>query len=84
MKVLVRLHYDPRFAALLSADFLRWCLTGSEWSKIAGQTSSPAVPTGNMANTVTFPQLKLRKLRIVFTHNGKARSGVTELEAWEK
>ena len=76
--------YDDRGGVRAPTDYHIEGWTGSEWSKIAGQTSSPAVPTGNMANTVTFPQLKLRKLRVVFTHNGKARSGVTELEAWEK
>ena len=58
--------------------------TGSEWKKIPDQVKSPAVPTGNMGNTVTFPQVKLPKLRVVFTHKGNARSGVTELEVWEK
>jgi hypothetical protein len=51
---------------------------------VEDQESQPAVPTGNVNNTVRFQQVQATKLRVVFTHKGKARSGVTELEAWEK
>jgi hypothetical protein len=37
-----------------------------------------------MANVVTFTPLEVSKLRVVFTHNGNARSGMTEFEVWEK
>ena len=45
---------------------------------------SPATPTGNMANVVAFTPAEVRKLRVVFTHHGNARSGMTEFEVWEK
>ncbi len=60
--------------------------TGSEWTAIPKQTYNPEKPTGGMANTVTFPPILIEKFRVVFYHmgGGDSRSGVTELEAWEK
>jgi hypothetical protein len=76
--------YDDRGGVQAPKDYHLEEWTGSEWRTIPDQVKSPAVPTGNMANTVTFPQVGLTKLRVVFTHNGTPRSGVTELEVWEK
>jgi hypothetical protein len=60
--------------------------TGTEWQALPNQSTNPPKPTGSMANTVTFPPVTLGKLRIVFTHRGTGdtRSGLTELEVWEK
>jgi len=60
--------------------------TGSEWKAVPGQTNDPAKPTGSMINTATFPPVSTSKIRVVFTHigEGKSRSGVTEIEVWEK
>lgn len=60
--------------------------TGTEWKEIPNQKMNPEEPTGGMANTVTFPPVTVDKLRVVFTHigQGDSRSGVTELEVWEK
>jgi hypothetical protein len=54
------------------------------WKDVEGQTSQPQTPAGGMANTVTFKQVATSKIRVVFTHKGKARSGVTEIEAWRE
>jgi hypothetical protein len=43
---------------------------------------SPDRPTGGAVNTVTFKPVRTPKVRIVFTHRGKSRSGVTEVEMW--
>jgi hypothetical protein len=60
--------------------------TGREWKAIPNQSHDPAEPTGGMINTTTFPPVSISKLRVVFTHigQGDSRSGVTELEVWEK
>ncbi|MCF7730631.1 MAG: discoidin domain-containing protein [Akkermansiaceae bacterium] len=76
--------YDDHGGVQAPADYHLEGWTGSEWKPIPNQVKSPAVPTGNMANTVTFPQVKTNRLRVVFTHHGNARSGLTELEVWEK
>jgi hypothetical protein len=41
-------------------------------------------PVGGAANTITFPRVTAPKLRVVFTHQGKSRSGVTEIRAWKE
>jgi hypothetical protein len=60
--------------------------TGSEWKAIPKQTHDPAQPTGGMINTTTFPPVSISKLRVVFNHigEGDSRSGLTEIEVWEK
>jgi hypothetical protein len=35
-------------------------------------------------NTITFGRVSARKVRVVFAHAGKARSGLTEIEVWEE
>ena len=62
----------------------RW--TGSAWEIVPEQGSSPGQPAGSAANTITFPPVDTSKLRVVFTHigEGNSRSGVTEIEIWER
>jgi hypothetical protein len=57
---------------------------GSAWVSAADQKKSPEAPAGGERNTVTFSQVKTSKVRVVFTHNGKARSGLAEIEIWPK
>jgi hypothetical protein len=60
--------------------------TGSEWKAAPKPVYDPAKPTGSMINTVTFPPISTTKIRAVFTHigEGNSRSGLTEIEVWEK
>ena len=46
------------------------------------QVRNPKKPAGGKANDVTFTPVKTQKIRVVFTHKGEARSGLTELEIW--
>ena len=55
-----------------------------EWRDVAGQAIRPEIPIGGMTNTVTFPRIKMTRFRILFTHKGQARTGVTEVEAWRE
>ncbi|MDG0814711.1 galactose-binding domain-containing protein [Cohnella rhizosphaerae] len=52
---------------------------GTAWIGASGQVKSPAAPTGNQMNTVTFSSVSASKFRIVFTHASGAKSGVTEI-----
>lgn len=58
--------------------------TGAGWQDVVDQVASPAVPAGGVANSITFPRVKASKVRFVFTHQGAARSGVTEVEVWRE
>lgn len=76
--------YDDRGGVHAPASYTieRW--TGSEWQEMSSQDKAPAIPTGNMANVTTFTPTAVTKLRVLFTHKDGPRSGVTELEVWEK
>jgi F5/8 type C domain len=76
--------YDDRGGVQAPSAYTIEGWNGSEWKAMAQQEKAPEVPTGNMANVVTFTPVEVSKLRVVFTHNGNARSGMTEFEVWEK
>ena len=79
----VGLHiYDDRGGVQPPQRYVVQAWVGGEWRDVEGQAVEPEAPTGGMANTVTFKPVKTSKIRVVFTHKGKARSGVTEIEAW--
>lgn len=64
-----------------SYDLQYW--NGSAWVSVPGQTRSPTNPTGSRANTITFSSMATSKMRVVMTHQGSAKSGLAEFEAWE-
>lgn len=55
-----------------------------EWRPVRSPRLEPETPTGSTANAVSFDPVKAKKLRIVFRHRGKSRSGLTELEVWRE
>jgi len=55
---------------------------GKEWKPVADAKKTPEKPKGGDFNTVRFAPVTATKVRIVFTHAGKARSGVSELFIW--
>ena len=78
----VDLHvYDDRGGVRAPASYNIQYWDGKDWRDARGQQKSPPVPAGGK-NTVTFRPVRTQKVRVVFTHNGKARSGVSEIEVW--
>lgn len=63
-----------------SIAFQAW--NGTEWKAIPEVVLSPSKPTGSQWNTARFPATAASKLRILFTHSGAVRSGVTEVMVW--
>jgi hypothetical protein len=57
---------------------------GAAWQPASGLTRSPAAPTGSQFNEARFDPVRATKLRIVFTHSGRSRSGVSEVMVWHK
>ncbi len=76
--------YDDRGGVQAPAEYTIEYWAEGEWRPAAEQRKSPSVPAGNKVNEVTFARVTTQKLRIVFTHQGKARSGVTELQLWRE
>jgi hypothetical protein len=55
---------------------------GKAWKPVTGVRKTPERPTGGQFNEVRFDRAKASKVRVVFTHAGKARSGVSEVLVW--
>ena len=54
-----------------------------EWKTVANVKHSSEKPKGGIINTVMFDTVISRKVRMVFAHNGRSKSGLTEIEVWE-
>ena len=81
----VDLHiYDDRGGVQPPASYGVEYLEGDDWRPVAHPQKSPDKPTGGVQNTVRFDPVKTAKLRVVFTHQGASRSGLTEIEIWKK
>ncbi|TWT36732.1 Beta-L-arabinobiosidase precursor [Posidoniimonas corsicana] len=76
--------YDDRGGVQTPRDYRIEFEQDGEWRPVTGVHRSPADPTGGARNTVRFDQVETPSVRVVFTHQGDARSGLTELEAWAK
>ena len=81
----VELHiYDDRGGVQTPTSYKVQYLSGERWVDVKGLKKSPETPKGSAKNTATFEKVTSRKIRAVFTNSGKARSGLTEFEVWEK
>jgi hypothetical protein len=76
--------YDDHGGVQPPASYTVQCFVDGAWQDATDQRKRPAVPTGGAMNTVSFTHVLASKVRVVFTHQGKARSGVTELEVWKE
>jgi len=72
--------YDDRGGVQPPASYTIETFDGVAWREVSDLVKSPLVPAGSAVNTGTFRPVTCQKLRIVFTHNGQSRSGLTELE----
>jgi len=55
---------------------------GAAWLPVVGETHRPQMPTGGTFNEARFTPVETTRIRVVFTHRGAARSGVSEIFAW--
>ena len=76
--------YDDRGGVQAPQKYNVQFWAAGEWRDAEVQETKPSIPTGGMANSVTFKRVNTSKFRVVFTNKGKARSGVTEIEAWRE
>ncbi len=76
--------YDDRGGVQPPASYTVQYLAGDQWSDVANVNRSPEKPRGSARNTVTFDEVTSNKVRVVFAHAGKPRSGLTEIEVWKK
>jgi hypothetical protein len=76
--------YDDRGGVQAPADYRVESWDGSSWRVAPGQRKAPASPVGGQYNEVRFDRLKAARVRVVFTHRGPARSGVSEILVWRE
>lgn len=75
--------YDDRGGVQPPARYEVEVWDGKAWRPVRGAKRSPERPTGSQFNEVRFDRVKAGKVRVVFTHAGKARSGVSEILVWK-
>jgi hypothetical protein len=76
--------YDDRGGVQAPTKYEVEYWDGKAWRVVAGAKKSPEQPTGSQFNEVRFDRVKASKVRVVFTHAGKARSGVSEILVWNE
>lgn len=76
--------YDDRGGVQPPTKYEVQVWDGKAWQSVKDATHSPKKPTGSQFNEVRFEKATASKVRVVFTHAGKARSGVSELFVWKE
>ncbi|WP_202921650.1 MGH1-like glycoside hydrolase domain-containing protein [Anatilimnocola aggregata] len=74
--------YDDRGGVQAPSAYVVQQWTGTEWRDVPDARKSPERPVGGQWNEVRFDPVTATRVRIVFTHRGAARSGVTEVMVW--
>lgn len=74
--------YDDRGGVQAPVAYVVQHETEGEWRDVARARHTPPQPLGGQWNEVRFDPVTARKVRIVFTHRGQSRSGVTEVLIW--
>jgi hypothetical protein len=76
--------YDDHGGVKAPAKYAVEFWDGNAWRPVTGAKRSPEHPTGGEFNEVRFERVHASKVRVVFTHDGKARSGVSEMLVWNE
>ena len=74
--------YDDRGGVQPPASYVIQHWTGTEWHEVSNLKKSPEQPLGSQWNEARFEPVTSSKVRIVFTHRGQSRSGVSEVLIW--
>lgn len=76
--------YDDRGGVQPPARYAVEYWDGQAWQPVQHAKPSPEQPAGSQWNEVQFDPVQASKVRVVFTHAGKARSGVSEILIWRE
>jgi len=74
--------YDDRGGVQPPESYVIQHWTGTDWRDVSNVKKTPEQPFGSQWNAARFDPVKSTKARIVFTHKGQARSGVSEVMVW--
>lgn len=76
--------YDDRGGVQPPSEYSLAIWKNDRWEEIPSVNKDPQQPLGSVWNKVTFSPVTSSRLRISFTSNGNARSGVTEVMVWNQ
>lgn len=76
--------YDDRGGVQAPRDYAVQYWSDDAWQDVESLVKSPANPVGGQWNEARFAPVKSAKVRIVFTHRGPSRSGVSEILVWNE
>jgi len=76
--------YDDRGGVQPPTSYKLQTVVDGNWIDIDQAKFAPEQPAGNQWNIVHLAPATSTKLRIVFTHNRQARSGVSEVMVWNE
>ncbi len=76
--------YDDRGGVQPPSHYVIEYWKEEQWHEVAKMQRSPEKAVGSQWNEARFEPVTSSKLRIVFTHQGKARSGVSEVMVWNE
>ncbi len=74
--------YDDRGGVQPPTSYIIQHWTGADWRDVSNAKKTPAQPLGSQWNESRFDPVRSTKARIVFTHQGQSRSGVSEVMVW--
>lgn len=55
---------------------------GASWKPVSSAARTPLKPVGGQWNEIRFQPQKTSRIRVIFTHEGRARSGTSEVLVW--
>ncbi|MFO0958746.1 MAG: discoidin domain-containing protein [Isosphaeraceae bacterium] len=76
--------YDDRGGVQAPERYTIQAWDGNDWKDVARPRYAPEKPVGGQFNQATFDPVTASKVRVVFQHKGRARSGVSELYLWSR
>lgn len=76
--------FDDRGGVQRPERFQLEVFTDGPWKPVENEVHAPEQPLGNALNEARFKAVTARQMRVVFTHRGAARSGVSENFVWEE
>jgi 3-keto-disaccharide hydrolase/F5/8 type C domain-containing protein len=74
--------YDDRRGVRVPSDYRAEVWENGAWIAVKSPKKSPLQPVGGQYNQIQFDRSRTSKVRIVFIHRGRARSGVSEILVW--
>ena len=76
--------YDDRGGVQPPESYAIETWDGAGWQPVEEVVRVPERPVGGTFNVARFPPRRTTRLRVVFTHRGASRSGVSEILVWER